>query len=131
MDSTQFLDGTSDHCAYWLTPPGSMEENEYINIIFDLIADVDVTIMIVKDDDKGKIQYLPRHSFVPIEGRTFSFFLQRKQNKDLEDIREQVKEAQLQGITMEEPPLPKSVLNGNSTSYSILVLIEGQEGKQG
>ena len=57
MDEDKYLSGPSDYCSYWLTPPGTMEENEYINVLFDQMENVKVTIMIVKDDENGKIKY--------------------------------------------------------------------------
>ena len=52
-----------------------MEENDYINIKISRSQGSKVTIMIVKEDQNGNIQYLPDMQFTPIDNKFFSFFL--------------------------------------------------------
>jgi hypothetical protein len=55
-----------------------MEENDYINLKISRSSGSKVTVMIVKEDNDDNIQYLPDMSFNPIDGKFFSFFLQKQ-----------------------------------------------------
>lgn len=54
-----------------------MKENDYINIKLSKSKGSKVTIMIVKEDKNGNINYQPEMTFNPIDGKFFSFFLQK------------------------------------------------------
>ena len=59
-----------------------MKENDYINIKVSKSKGSKVTIMIVKEDKNGNINYQPGMTFNPIDGKFFSFFLQKLQYID-------------------------------------------------
>ena len=52
---TVLLEG--EQCAYWIKAPEEMKENDYINIKISKSKGSKVTIMIVKEDKNGNINY--------------------------------------------------------------------------
>ena len=86
-----------------------MKENDYINIKISKSKGSKVTIMIVKEDKNGNIKFIPEMTFNPIDGKFFSFFLQKLQNEDNKGDDEEA----------------KYTVGTNTTSYSMMILVEG------
>jgi hypothetical protein len=95
-----------EHCSYLIDPP-PMKDNDYITVEFKELKALDVTIMIVKEDESapGGLAFDPTLTFKPYENKKISFFLQKLHLFDLHEKR------------LERTP------SSEKTPYKLLVLI--------